>query len=215
MKKILKWLIPVCLVVALAVTAVVLLSLERQKPAAAGEPERDFALYWNVEPSNYRTQKVMRYPNSEGLIYVTLSHNGEQARYAIKDNTLLANEIDQLDVMCMEFDGEGYISDCHRVEELGGKIIANKYYVSAVEGNTVTCNSSGTGHGYDVVFELTEDVAVWDVTNEGITCGIAGTVRVDDLVTVVQAPDKTIRAVYSAVLPESMEIIPHRGSEPV
>lgn len=206
MKKTLKWLIPVCVAAVLVLVAVVLLPFIVQRLTAADEPEQDFALYWNVEPSNYRTQKLMRYPNSEGLIYVTLSHNGEQVRYAIKDNVLLANEIDQLDVMCLEFDDTGYITDCHRVEELGGKIIANKYHVSSVEGNTVTCNSSGTGRGYDVVFELTEDVPVWDVTNEGITCGIAGSVHTDDLVTVVEAPDKTIHAVYTSAFKQPQDI---------
>ena len=201
MKRICKWLIPVCAVIILTVATMVLL-----QGCDAEPPTREFELYWNVEASAYRTQKLMRFPDSEGVIYVTLAHEGKQARYPIKDNVLLANAIDQMDVMCLEFDEEGYIIACSSVDEAGGKIIANEYCVTNVQGSTVTCNSSVSGRGYDVVFDLTDDTGVWDVSMEGITCGIAGSVHVDDLITVVQAPDKTVRAVYTSTFKEPMDI---------
>lgn len=202
MKKLLKWLIPSCLAVILVVVALLLFPKQQK----AKTPVQEFELYWNVEASAFRLQNQFRYADANGIIYVTLSHNGKQARYPIKDNVLLANAIDQLDVMCLEFDDEGYIVDCIRVEEAGGKILAKDYGVTSVEGNAVICNSSVTGRGYDVKFELTDAVDVWDVSVEGITCGIQGSVHVDDMITVVQAPDQSIAAVYTKVFTEPKDI---------
>ncbi len=205
MKKSLIWLIAVGAAVLLAAIAAVLL-LGNDSTDEAAAPQVSFDLYWNVEPSDYRTQRLTRFANSDGIIYVTLSHNGQQERYPIKEDVLLANAIDQMDVMCLEFDADGYITACYSVDELGGRIIAKDYVVTSVEGNTVTCNSAGSGLGYDVTFELSEDIDVWNVSTEDFTCGMAGQLHKDDLVTIVQSPDQRVCAVYTSVFEGPQDI---------
>ena len=197
MKKSLKWLIAAGVALIVAALCVVLW-LVCDTEEAAGTPQVTFDLYWNVEPSDYRTQRMIRTQDSEGIIYVTLAHNGEQKRYPIKEDVLLANAIDQMDVMCLGFDADGYITACYSVDALGGKILAKDYLVTSVEGNTVTCNSSGSGLGYDVTFDLGDETGVWDVTTEDFLCGIPGQIQIDDLITVVQSPDQRICAVYTS-----------------
>lgn len=192
----LKWLIPVCAVAVAVIVALVLVFApgggDGEKTAAQ---QAEFKVYWNVDGKDYRTQKLIRSENGEGHVYITFSADGEQIRMPVAGRTL-AQKIDALEVMGLEIDENGVITDCYRVEDMDGKILANRYYVTAVDGNKITCNSAPSLMGYDVVFEMTEETGVWDVGMEGITCGIPGSVKVDDQVIVVLDREGNTETVY-------------------
>jgi hypothetical protein len=78
----------------------------------------------------------------------------------------------------------------------GRGILANKFFVTEITDNQVTCNSSVTLGGYDVTFELTAETPVYDVGTEGITCGIPGVIKEQDQITVVAGKDGSILAVF-------------------
>ena len=202
-RKTLKWLLPVCILAVLAIVGGVLgLVLgSAHKPAAPQQPK----LYWNVDGETYRSGEAVRFVNSDGYVYITFSCDGEQQRLPVADMAT-AVKIDMLEVMGLEFNEEGIITDCYRVEDITGGIIANRYYVTAVEGNQITCNSSMTLRGYDVTFQITEKTGIWDVGTVGITCGIAGTVKISDQIIAVQDQPGEALAVFVISYTEPMDI---------
>ena len=182
MKKILKWLILVCVAVIAAVVGLILF-LGQSDDGAGAKKTADFKLYWNVDGKPYRTGKMIRTADRDGRVTITFAVDGDQVRIPVADPDL-GMRIDMLQMVGLEINEEGVITDCYRVEDMGGKIIANNYLVTKVEGNTITCNSSIAATGYDVVFELDENTGVWDVGMDGITCGFPTAVKVNDQVIV-------------------------------
>ncbi|MBR5570994.1 MAG: hypothetical protein IKW10_08925 [Oscillospiraceae bacterium] len=197
MKKILKWLIPVCVAVIAAMVGLILF-LGQSDDGAGAKKTADFKLYWNVDGKPYRTGKMIRTADREGRVTITFAVDGDQVRIPVADPDL-GMRIDMLQMVGLEINEEGVITDCYRVEDMGGKIIANNYLVTKVEGNAITCNSSIAATGYDVVFELDENTGVWDVGMDGITCGFPTAVKVNDQVIVCTDPDGNVDTVY--VLP--------------
>lgn len=197
MKKKLKWLIPACAAVIAVVVALVLILVssggDGEKTAAQ---QAEFKVYWNVDGKTFRAQTLSRSEDSEGYVHITFSHNGEQIRMPVAGRTL-AQKIDALEVMGLEIDENGVVTDCYRIEDMDGQIVANRYFVTAIDGDTVTCNSAPNLKGYDVTFQITEQTGIWDVSMEGVTCGIPGTVKVDDQVIVVLDREGNAEAVYT------------------
>jgi len=190
-----KWLIPVGAVALVAAVALVLVFTLGGKDAPKDPYMGDGKLYWNVDGGDYRTQKYIRHISSDGYIYITFTCDGEQQRLPVANMTL-AQKIDSLEVMGLEFDENGVIVGAHRVEDFTGGMVARRYYVTAVDENTVTCNSSVTLNGYDVKFQMDENTPVWDIGTVGITCGMKGSIKVNDCVYVILNTDGSTKAVY-------------------
>lgn len=192
-KPISKWLIIVLAACLLAAAAACVFFLSGSDPQK--EPLRESKLYWNVEGKSFRNGTNIRYVSDDGYVYMIFSVDGKQERIPVA-NYELATAIDMLDVVGLEFDKNGVAVDYLRVAEFTGGIVANKFFVTAIEGNRITCNSSVTLAGYDVILEITDQTPIYDVGTEGITCGIPGKVKVQDQVTVVQDQDGSVQCVY-------------------
>ena len=195
MKNLKKWLIPAGILLLVAGGALVLVftmgvKQDKEEPYAG-----DNKLYWNVDGPEYRSQKSVRYTDSEGYIYITFACDGKQERLPVRDMKL-AQKIDALEVMGLEFDENGVVIDCHRVEDFTGGMVARRYYVTAIDGTTVTCNSSVTLKGYDVKFHMDENTPVWDVGSVGITCGVKGSLKINDCIYVILNTDGSTNTVY-------------------
>lgn len=202
-KKTAKWLIfagAFVLVAALVTAALFLFVFDKEEAAPA-----DIKLYWNVDGDVYRSREQIRMLDSDGYVYVSFACEGEQVRLPVID-IATATKIDMLEVMGLQFNEEGVITDCYRLEDFTGGIIANHYYVTAVEGGQVTCNSSVTMKGYDVKFEITENTGIWDVGTVGITCGIPGTVKVNDQIIAVRDPQGNVSDVFVISYMEPMDV---------
>ncbi|MBR5570274.1 MAG: hypothetical protein IKW10_05195 [Oscillospiraceae bacterium] len=192
-KPISKWLVIVlaaCLLVAAAACVFFLSGSDPQE-----EPLRESRLYWNVEGKSFRNGTNIRYVSDDGYVYMIFSVDGIQERVPVA-NYELATAIDMLDVVGLEFDKNGVAVDYLRASEFTGGILANKFFVTEITDNQVTCNSSVTLGGYDVTFELTAETPVYDVGTEGITCGIPGVIKEQDQITVVAGKDGSILAVF-------------------
>lgn len=194
-KKYLKWIIGAAVVAALAAVGIVLFFL-------FGAPKQELnntktgKIYWNVDGNTYRAGKDIRYVSSDGYVYMNFAVDGRQERIPVANATLAA-AIDMQEMVGLVLDENGVAVDYMRVAEFTGGILAYKYYVTAVDGNRITCNSSATLGGYDVVFELGEETPVYDVGTQGITCGMSGTVKKDDQVIVILGQDGSACCVYT------------------
>ncbi len=200
-KTIMRVLLLVCLVMALCLCMAA--CKEKEQPAAAAEQE--VGLYWSVEAEEYNSGQFTRTANEDGQVMMILSHNGEQDRYAVKDY-FLACKIDLWGVAGLVFDENGVVVEALRVEDCTGGFIAKNCVVTAMEGTTVTCNTSGLMDGRDIVFDLPEGTPVYNVAGSGITVGIPWTVGIDDMVTVIANEDGSVRCVYTEGYTEPMDI---------
>ena len=133
------------------------------------------------------------------------SKDGVQERLPVAD-FFLASKLDLWGVAGLILDENGVVVDAKHVEDCTGGFIAKNCVVTKMEGNTVTCNTSGLMDGRDIVFELSEDTPVYNVAGTGITVGIPWTVGIDDLVTVIANEDGSVRVVYTEGYTEPMDI---------
>lgn len=210
-KKNTKWVILAGLVVVVAVAVALMLTVfsggsgsgeATQQTTQATEEQAhtaglDGKFYWNVDGAIYRGSDIMVRPtdSGDGYIYIQFAVDGEQVRLPIADRTL-ANKIDMMEVMGLVFNEDGVVVDAVRVESFTGGLAANRYFVTAVEGNVVKFNSAAGLDGFNGQFILEEDTKIWNVGGEGLLVGLPGTIAIDDEVIAIKDADGKIITVF-------------------
>ena len=200
-KRVVLVLLAVCLVLGLCLG---LTACKKDESAAAPEVQ-EIELYWNVEAKEYLGGTYTRFAQEDGTVMMIFSKDGEQVRLAVKDY-FLACKLDLWGVAGLEFDENGVVVAAHRVEDCTGGFIARGATVTKIEGNTVTCNTSGLLDGREIVFEITEDTPIWNIAGTGITVGIPWFLSVDDLVYVVANEDGSVKTIYTQAYTEPMDV---------
>lgn len=191
----LKWILIVVGILILAAAAVFgIIFLGQQSKDEGGV--QDPVLYWNVEGADYRSGQMTRMAGEDGTVHMIFAKDGEQFRLPVKDITL-ANKIDMMNCAGLVLDANGLVVDAVHVEDFTGGFAANEYVVTAVEGNKITCNSSGLLDGHEVTIEITDDTPIWNIGGSGITVGIPWTVAVDDVITAIKNEDGSIMCIYT------------------
>ena len=164
------------------------------------EPEAAIGLYWNVERKEYvnRSESMVtaRMARADGYYYVRFAAGGEQIDLKVGDLTLL-QKIDQLDLVGLKLDADGVITEVYNVNECSGGLVASNLYITEINGNTVKCNTHGGMAGVDVEIELEEDTQIYDVGTQGLLCGMATTLKVDDEIIAVKDYDGKISHVFA------------------
>ena len=188
------WICPTCLVL---VAAAILLIVQpwNQKQDAQSLQNEDCKIYWNVDGEAHRKNENIRFVSSDGYVYMTFAVDGTQERLPVKDYNL-AVAIDMMDYCGLVFDENRVVVDYCRVEDFTGGVIANRYYVTAIDGSAVTCNAAANLRGMNVTFDITDETGVYDVGGDGITCGIPGIISVGDRVTVIESNSGDVLCVY-------------------
>ena len=188
------WICPTCLVL---VAAAILLIVQpwNQKQDAQSLQNEDCKIYWNVDGEAHRKNESIRFVSTDGYVYMTFAVDGIQERLPVKDYNL-AVAIDMMDYCGLVFDENGVVVDYCRVEDFTGGVIANRYYVTAIDGSAVTCNAAANLRGMNVTFDITDETGVYDVGGDGITCGIPGIISVGDRVTVIESNSGDVLCVY-------------------
>ena len=201
MKKMLTRVLLLALVV-LALCLTMAACKEKEQPAAEA-PEIE--LYWSVDHKEYNNGHFERMASEDGTVMMILAHEGIQDRYPVKD-IFLAKKIDMMVLAGLVFDENGVVVDAIHPEECTSGIIARNAVVTAIEGTTVTANTSGLLDGRDITFEVTDETPVYNVAGTGITVGIPWTVGLDDLVTVLANEDGSVKCVYTEGYTPPMDI---------
>ncbi len=162
----------------------------------ATEPQQqEMKLYYNVERKDYQSQDRVRSANSEGMYRMRFAVDGEQVDLMAVDRAVM-QKIDAMDVMGLVFNTDGYIVDAIHIDEFTGGFAVKGYYVTAVEGNKITTNASGTGTGLPKVIMLNENTKVYNAEGTGITVGIPDEIRYDDLITAIEDEEGNILVCY-------------------
>lgn len=193
-KKILYWLIPVIVVVVAAAVAAILIlggGSDRQT-------QTDTELYWNVDASEFQGD-VVRPRNENGNYFVTFASRGETVRLEVTEEVYL-NGIDMYEVVSLVFDENGLVVDYKTVEEATGGFYVSKFYVEAIDGNTITCNSSAIFMGYQKTMTINEDTQIYMVAGNSILTGRPTQLQYNDEVTAVQDHQGNITHVFTKPL---------------
>jgi len=196
-----KWLLLIAGVVVLVAALVLVLTMcggnsDKENPDASYEIP---TLYWNLDKKLYAGMSEAgtsgREPGEDGLYHVRFVVDGGVKEFACKDKRLI-DKIDIYSVMGLTLDADGLIVDVLNVDDISGGIIANEFYVSKVEGDTITVNSAESLNGMDIPMTITEDTQIMDVSPECENPGTEAVLDVLDRVVAVAAQKDSQEVIY-------------------
>ena len=190
------------ILVIACVTSVLIMSGCKKKAA-----EADNRLYWNVDKVKYSDEKVSRSRRQDKLYYVLFAVDGEQKELPVKTQ-LLADYIDTMEVMGLEFDEEGVVTGVRPIRDFYGEVVAREYYVKSVSDTQVVCSSTGTDAGYHMTLDITDRTKIYFVDPEGgPLCGVpAKSPQVNGKVTAVRDFEGNITHLYVEAPFEPLDI---------
>lgn len=162
-KKKLGLIIAIAAVVLLAIVGVVLALL---LGGGQGKEEKlQSKLYWNIDGKSMLSEETAmstRKPAEDGLFYIRYLVGGEIVEIPFADRKLVT-QADRRELACLKFDADGIAIEVIEPEELYVRI-QDKTYVQAINGNSITTNTSTVLNGMKKQLELPEDVPVVNVS---------------------------------------------------
>lgn len=161
-----KWLYTVIVLAAvLAVAGIVLAVILLGQQTAPASETGCAQLYWNIDrlayTENSESGLTTREPLEDGLYHIRFALDGKQVELATTDKRLV-NYIDSMDVMGLVLDSQGMIVEALDPETVAVKI-AKEYYVVSSENGTVILNSSKAVNGMQLVLDITDQTAIYNV----------------------------------------------------
>ena len=194
-----KWLwLAAGLLALLAVAGVVLALL--LPGGAEQDPETVSAeLYWNVDRLSYTENAEVegtstRTPGADGTYYIRYAYKGEQIDLPIIDKQLV-NWLDQRDLVGLIFDEEGVVVDAVEPEEVA-QCTAKNAYISNVNGNELTLNSSIAMNGMETLLVCTGNTGIYDVDRKAEVVGANAEPGLMDQVTVYSNEEGEVTHIY-------------------
>lgn len=165
-----------------------------EEQPATQENEDAVKLYWNVDKAQYagltKTGYTARIPRSDGYYYVRFAVDGQQVELPI-ENRELVDIIDAQQVCGLKFDEKGIVTEVLPISACTGGIAANNYYVSKVEGNTLTVDMLGDYSGASYELTIDEETEIYNVGTADIMCGLPTEVKADDTIYALWSIDRT------------------------
>ena len=141
------------------------------KDATEGAPTLDAStkLYFNIDRATYgglaEDGLTARPKNlTDAYFHFNLASDGEIVELLCKSR-MLANQVDTFDVVTVTFKEGNVIDKVYSLEEMGGKVAANRLYVSSVDGTSVTINSNNTMTGEESTLTVSENVLAYDLSD--------------------------------------------------
>ena len=137
-------------------------------PSEQTQPmEETYDLYWNVDRKEYdgKSEAGMssRKPGSDGYFHVRFFKDGEMLELKVADRKLI-NTIDTTDLMGLVFDEDGVVVDVIRADRMPLERVGWLFYVQSTGGNLIKLNSSRRMDGLEVLLEVGENTAIYDMT---------------------------------------------------
>lgn len=155
--------IAIAAVVLLAVVGVVLALVLGGGQGA--EEKFESKLYWNIDGKSMLSQETAmstRKPAADGLYYIRYIVGGEIVEIPFADKKLVT-KADRMEISCLKFDADGIAIELIDPEELYVRI-QDKTYVQAVNGNTITTNTSTVLNGMKKQITLPEGMPIINVS---------------------------------------------------
>ena len=153
-------------------------------------------LYWNVEKDTYLSGSGLssREPEEDGYYHVLMAVDGEQVEYRVSDKNLV-DTIDNYDVMGLEIDKDGVITEVFDPDEVTGGELVSMWYVTEVQGEKLVVSDAKSGSNLKYNLETTENTGIYDVTGED-TVGHRTELEVGDCVRVFRDYEKEIIYIF-------------------
>ena len=136
---------------------------------APPEPVLAEGVYWNLDRMEFagKSEAGMssRTPGEDGLYHVRFFRKGEVVEMTVA-NKQVVNHIEINDLMGLLLNEDGVVVDVVELEDMPFETVAWQFYVEAIEGNTVVCNSSMSLNGMQETVVLTEQTGIYDMTGK-------------------------------------------------
>lgn len=165
-----------------------------EEQPATQENEDAVKLYWNVDKAQYagltKTGYTARIPRSDGYYYVRFAVDGQQVELPV-ENRELVDIIDAQQVCGLKLDEQGVVTEVLPISACTGGIAANNYYVSKVDGNTLTVEMLGDYSGASYTLTIDEETEIYNVGTADIMCGLPAQVEADDTIFALWSMDKS------------------------
>ena len=191
-----RWLLPIMLLAVLVVAvAVLVLTVVNKQYSKNAQQQSATELYWNVDAPEFQGD-VVRPMNENGNYFVTFASRGETMRLEVTEE-VYKDGIDMYEVVSLVFDENGLVVDYKTVEEATGGFYISKFYVEAIDGNTITCNSSAIFMGYQKTMTINEDTQIYMVAGNSILTGRPTQLQYNDEVVAVQDHQGNITHVFT------------------
>lgn len=162
----------------------------QQEPAETQPTEPPvMEAYYNVEGATYNTNGVSSRPaQADGTYKVKFAYRGRTLTKTIKADAALINQIDSMNILGLVFDEQGVVTGVKTVEEMGGKIIANGYYVEMFANNRMQTNPNKDYSGEKELLKLdAKNSIVTDVTKADAIQRLDTLLKGDQIVAVQDA----------------------------
>ena len=194
-----KWILPVVALLVLAIVAGVALLLILPGNEEPLNEVVSADLYWNVDRLTYtETAEIKgssdRTAAADGNYYIRYAYKGQQMDLQIVDKQLV-NWLDQRDLVGLIFDEEGVVIDAVEPEEVA-TVVAKTNYISKVNGNEITLNSSIAMNGMETVITITENTGVYNVDRKAEVVGAIVEPGMMDQVSIYGNADGEVTHIY-------------------
>ncbi len=165
-------------------------------------------VYWNLDRVQFtqdsETGLSTREKGDDGMYHLRMICGGQLMDMATADKQLV-NFMDTMDAMGLVLDENGLIIDVLNVKDIATETAKN-FYVKAINGNTVTVNSSIAMNGMDVQLVLTETAAVSDVRLDSETLGQKIVLDIMDMVCVYSNAEGVVTDIFLLERPAASEL---------
>lgn len=201
------WLLIGAAVLALAAAAAAVFVLggfgQNDQPDLS-TPVSDGKIYWITDRLQYLTPADNKVPYYTGralrdnIYVVRMAADGEQVDIKVRE-MLTVQQMDNWDFMGLLFDEEGYAVDVVQPSQLPGGVLED-VYIQAIEGQTVTLNTSPLYTALERQITVTEQTAVYNVANydgSGLFAGLAGKLSLGDKVDVVFDEEGNVSQIFT------------------
>lgn len=171
--------------------------------ATEGVPVLDAStkLYFNIDRITYgglaEDGLTARPKNlTDAYFHFNVASDGEVVELLCKSR-MLANQVDTYDVVTFTFKDDGLIDQVYSLQDMGGKIAADRLYVSAVADGKVTINTNNTMTGDEFDLNLSADVVVYDLSDaESDTYGAATELAELDEIVAIENTDGVVTHIW-------------------
>jgi len=124
-------------------------------------------VYWNLDLEQYEGKSEAgmssRMPESDGFFHVRFFKDGKIEEHKVADRRII-NHLDTLCIMGLVFDENGIVVNVVPVEELPMEKLGWQFYVQSIGGKLLKVNSSNKMNGMEVLLELGDTTAIYDMT---------------------------------------------------
>ena len=158
--------------------------------------EPNVPMYWNVDKTQYwdsKNEVSTRVPGADGYYQILFAVNGEQVTLRT-DNKKIVDNIDGRTCMGLAVDGSiiTKVYAAAQTRNTNGGLFASSWYVTAMDGNTITASSSTKTESRT----MAADCQVYNVSANAALVGEKSTVQVGDQIRCLLNENQQISVLY-------------------